>query len=181
MKGTRYTEEQIVRILGDVERGRSVAKTARQYGVSESTIHRWWKEFERMEISGVRRLRELETENVRLRRIVAQQVKQYADRIELPENGVGVVVAVNGKMEMADVFDKPDTLQRLWGKLVRGYAVGALDRRGEKTTRKKPAPESARQFLRRASRASMERYDAPGVGEDVRIRRGGSRGGCVGL
>ena len=73
MKGTRYTEEQIVRILGDVERGRSVAKTARQYGVSEGTIHRWWKKFEGMEISGVRRLRELETENVRLKRIVARR------------------------------------------------------------------------------------------------------------
>ena len=73
MKGTRYTEEQIVRILGEVESGRSVAETARQYGVSEGTIHRWRKKFGGMDISEVRRLKELEGENARLKRIVAQQ------------------------------------------------------------------------------------------------------------
>jgi len=100
---------------------------------------------------------------------VEEQVRGYAERIELPQNAVGVVVAVNDKIQLADVFDKPDTLGKLWGKLIRGYAVGALDRRGEKAAKKKPAPESAREFLRRASEAKTERYDAPGVGEDVRI------------
>ncbi|MEA3400604.1 MAG: transposase [Armatimonadota bacterium] len=73
MKGKRYSEEQIVRILGEVEGGRSIAETARQYGVSEGTIYRWRKKFGGMEISEVRRLKELEAENARLRRIVAQQ------------------------------------------------------------------------------------------------------------
>ena len=73
MKGKRYTEEQIVRILGEVGGGRSIAETARQYGVAEGTIYRWRKQFGGMEISEVRRLKELEAENARLRRIVAQQ------------------------------------------------------------------------------------------------------------
>lgn len=73
MKGTRYSEEQIVRILGEVTGGRSTAETARQYGVSEGTIYRWRKKFGGMEIPEVRRLKELEAENARLRRIVAQQ------------------------------------------------------------------------------------------------------------
>lgn len=73
MTGKRYSEEQIVRILGEVEGGRSIAETARQYGVSEGTIYRWRKKFGGMEISEVRRLKELEAENARLRRIVAQQ------------------------------------------------------------------------------------------------------------
>ncbi len=73
MKGKRYTEEQIVRILGEVSSGRSIAETARQYSVSEGTIYRWRKKFGGMEISEVRRLKELEAENARLRRIVAQQ------------------------------------------------------------------------------------------------------------
>ncbi len=73
MKGKRYTEEQIVRILGEVDTGRSVADTARQYGVAEGTIYRWRNKFGGMEISEVRRLKELEAENARLRRIVAQQ------------------------------------------------------------------------------------------------------------
>ena len=73
MKGNRYTEEQIVRILGGVESGPSVAETARQYGVSEGTIYRWRNKFGGMEISEVRRLKELEAENARLGRIEAQQ------------------------------------------------------------------------------------------------------------
>jgi len=73
MKGRRYSEEQSVRILGEVQSGRSIAETARQYGVSEGTSYGWRKKFGGMEISVVRRLKELEAENARLRRIVAQQ------------------------------------------------------------------------------------------------------------
>jgi len=57
--------------------------------------------------------------------------------------------------------------------------MGTLDRRGEKATKKKTAPESARQFLRRASEARMARYDAPGVGEDIRIRGEGVEGAAL--
>ena len=73
MKSRRYSEEQIVRILGEIGSGRSVTETARQYGVAEATIYRWREKFGGMEVSEVRRLRELEAENARLRRIVAQQ------------------------------------------------------------------------------------------------------------
>jgi len=45
MKSRRYSEEQIVRILGEIGSGRSVAETARQYGVAEATIYRWRERF----------------------------------------------------------------------------------------------------------------------------------------
>ena len=83
MKGTRYSEEQIVRILGEVEAGRSIAETSRQYGVSEGTIHRWRKRFGGMELSEVKRLRELEAENARLKGIVADQALDIAALKEL--------------------------------------------------------------------------------------------------
>ena len=83
MKGTRYSEEQIVRILGEVEGGRSIAETARQYGVAEGTIHRWRKQFGGLELSEVKRLRELEAENARLKRIVADQALDIAALKEL--------------------------------------------------------------------------------------------------
>jgi len=73
MKGKRYTEEQVVRILGEVESGQSLAQTAHDYAISEATIHRWRKQFGMMEISELQRLKELEAENRRLKRIVAQQ------------------------------------------------------------------------------------------------------------
>jgi len=72
-KGKRYSEEQIIRILREVENGKSVAEAVRQYGVSEATVYRWRSKYGGMERSELQRLRELEEENRRLKRIVAQQ------------------------------------------------------------------------------------------------------------
>ena len=73
-KGTRYSEEQIIRILKDVEAGTSVAEVCRKYRVSEQTVYRWRSKYGGLETSELQRLRELETENARLKKIVAQQV-----------------------------------------------------------------------------------------------------------
>lgn len=72
-KGTRYKEEQIIRILKEVESGTTVAGVCRQYGVSEQTVYRWRSKYGGIETSELHRLRELEAENSRLKRIVAQQ------------------------------------------------------------------------------------------------------------
>ena len=74
MKGKRYSTEQIIGILKEIEAGASVAETARKHGTSEATIYIWRKKFGGMEISDARRLRELERENARLKKIVAQQM-----------------------------------------------------------------------------------------------------------
>ncbi len=73
-KGTRYSEEQIIRILKEVESGTSVTEVCRKYGVSEQTVYRWRNRYGGLETSELQRLRELETENARLKKIVAQQV-----------------------------------------------------------------------------------------------------------
>jgi len=73
MKRKRYSEEQIVRILREIESGQSMAETSRKYGVHEQTIYRWRAKYEGMEVSDVRRMKELEEENRRLKKIVAQQ------------------------------------------------------------------------------------------------------------
>jgi len=73
MKGKRYTEEQIIRILREAEAGKSVAQVCREHGVSEFSFYRWRNKFGEMDVSEARRLRELEAENARLKRIVAQQ------------------------------------------------------------------------------------------------------------
>jgi putative transposase len=72
--GKRYSEEQIIRILDEVRQGKAVAEVARSYGVSENTIYRWKSRFGEMSREELHRLRELEAENARLKRIVAQQV-----------------------------------------------------------------------------------------------------------
>jgi len=71
--GKRYSEEQIIRILDEVGGGKAVAEVARTYGVSENTIYRWKSRFGEMNRNELHRLRELEAENARLKRIVAQQ------------------------------------------------------------------------------------------------------------
>ena len=73
-KGTRYKEEQIIRILKEVESGISVTEVCRKYGVAEQTVYRWRNKYGGLETSELQRLRELEAENSRLKRIVAQQV-----------------------------------------------------------------------------------------------------------
>ena len=70
----RFSEEQIVRILRQAERAeQTVAEVCKQQGISEQTWYRWKKKFGQMDVPDVRRLRELEKENSRLKRIVAER------------------------------------------------------------------------------------------------------------
>lgn len=71
MKGKRYTEEQIIRILKEVESGRAVSEVCRAHGVSEQTVYRWRNKYGGLEVPELRRLKELEEENRRLKHVVA--------------------------------------------------------------------------------------------------------------
>jgi putative transposase len=71
--GKRYSEEQILGILREVETGTSVLEVCRKYGVSENTVYRWKSKFGDMNAEQLRQLRQLESENARLKKIVAQQ------------------------------------------------------------------------------------------------------------
>ena len=82
-KGIRYKEEQIIRILKEVENGISVSEVCRKYGVAEQTVYRWRSKYGGLETSELQRLRELEAENSRLKRIVAQQALDIDVLIEV--------------------------------------------------------------------------------------------------
>ncbi len=73
MKGKRFTEEQIIRILQEAETGLAVADVCRKHNCSEQSFYRWKSKFGGMEVSEVKRLRELERENGELKKIVAEQ------------------------------------------------------------------------------------------------------------
>jgi transposase-like protein len=77
MKRTRHTPEQVIRKLRDADRmlaeQKSIAEIAKELGVSENTYHRWRNQFGGMKADDVKRLKELERENQRLKRIVANQ------------------------------------------------------------------------------------------------------------
>jgi putative transposase len=71
MKKSRYTEEQIAFALKQAELGTSVAEVCRKMGVSEATFFRWKQKFSGLGPSELRRLRQLEEENTKLRKLVA--------------------------------------------------------------------------------------------------------------
>lgn len=71
MKGSRFTDEQILRVIKAVEGGLPVADACRQFGVSRNTLYAWRKKYSGLEVSDAKRLRTLEQENRQLKRIVA--------------------------------------------------------------------------------------------------------------
>jgi len=71
MKRGQFTEEQIIGILKEVEAGQKVTEVCRKYGVSPATYQRWRSAYGGLEVSQMKRLRQLEDENRRLKHIVA--------------------------------------------------------------------------------------------------------------
>ena len=71
MKKTRFTESQIVTILKQQESGISVKDLCREHGISDATFYNWKAKYGGMELSELRRTKDLEEENARLKRIVA--------------------------------------------------------------------------------------------------------------
>jgi putative transposase len=71
MKKVRFTETQIISILKQQEAGRSIKDLSREHGVSEATVYNWKAKYGGMEANEVKRAKELEDENSRLKRIVA--------------------------------------------------------------------------------------------------------------
>jgi putative transposase len=69
----RHSEEQIIRILKEAESGMPVADLLRQYNISQGTFYRWKAKFGGMDVSEAKRLKALEEENSRLKRLVAEQ------------------------------------------------------------------------------------------------------------
>src|SRR3546814_13326231 len=71
MKRARFTEEQIIGVLKEVEAGAKTADLARRHGVSEATIYNWKAKYGGLEVSEAQRLRSLEDENAKLKRLLA--------------------------------------------------------------------------------------------------------------
>ena len=71
MRKSRFSEEQIIKVLKEKEAGAKVADLCRRHGISEQTFHRWKAKFGGLEINEARRLKQLEDENRRLKHLVA--------------------------------------------------------------------------------------------------------------
>jgi putative transposase len=78
MKRSRYTEEQIIGILKEQEAGVPVAELCRKHGMSDATFYNWKSKYGGLEVSEAKRLRSLETENAKLKRLLADAMLDNA-------------------------------------------------------------------------------------------------------
>lgn len=73
MKKSKFTEAQIIKVLDSQKGGKKVSDICREYGISEPTFYSWKSKYSGMTLSELQRMKELELENSRLKRIVADQ------------------------------------------------------------------------------------------------------------
>ena len=78
MKARRFTEEHVISILKHADAGQPVAQLCREHGVSEATFPRWKSTYGGLEVNEARRLKHLEEENTRLKRLLAEAMLRNA-------------------------------------------------------------------------------------------------------
>ena len=78
MRLSRFTEEQIIAILAEQERGMKTAELCRKHGISQNTFYKWKARFGGLDVSDARRLKSLEMENARLKRLLADAMLDNA-------------------------------------------------------------------------------------------------------
>ena len=76
MKKTRFTESQIIKAIKENEQGRKVEDISRELGINPGTFYNWRKKYSGMEVSQLKELKELQSENSKLKRMYAEQALQ---------------------------------------------------------------------------------------------------------
>ena len=83
MKRSRFTEEQIIGVLKEHQAGLGTAELCRRHGISPATFYQWRSRYGGLEVSEARRLRSLEEENTRLKKLLAEQMLDVATLKEM--------------------------------------------------------------------------------------------------
>jgi putative transposase len=78
MKKKRFTEQQIIGVLKEAEAGMKVAEVCRKHGISDATYYNWKAKFSGMTVSEAQRLKQLESENARLKKLLAESMLDIA-------------------------------------------------------------------------------------------------------
>ena len=83
MRKSRFTDEQIIGILKEHQAGLSATELCRKYGISDATFYTWRKKYGGMEVSETKRLKALEEENARLKRLLAESMMDVSTLREM--------------------------------------------------------------------------------------------------
>lgn len=83
MKRNRFSEEQIIGILKEHQAGATVADLCRKHGVSDATFYKWRSKFGGMEVSDAKKLKALEAENAKLKKLLAEQMMDVSTLKEM--------------------------------------------------------------------------------------------------
>ena len=83
MKKSRFTEEQIIGVLKEHQAGLSAAELCRKHGISDATFYNWRSKYGGMEVSEAKRLKQLEDENAKLKRLLAESVMDVSTLREM--------------------------------------------------------------------------------------------------
>ena len=83
MKRSRFSEEQIIGILREHQAGAKIVDLCRQHGISDATFYKWKAKYGGMEVSDAKKLKALETENARLKKLLTEHVLDVATLREL--------------------------------------------------------------------------------------------------
>ena len=89
MKRSRFSEEQIIGILKEHQAGMTPAELSRKHGISDATFYTWRKKYGGMDVSDAKRLKVLEEENAKLKKLLAEQMMDVSTLREMLTMGAG--------------------------------------------------------------------------------------------
>ena len=98
---------------------------------------------------------------------------EFCQAFTITDNQVGALFAINGEIQGFEFFDATSTLEKIFPKLIRSYAIDAIEKRSDSSDKKNSADKieikEVKEFLQRVSNCEFESYPATGLGEDVRF------------
>jgi putative transposase len=117
----RFTEEQIIGFLREADVGLPIKELCRKHGFSEASYYLWRSKFGGMSVPDAKRLKELETENTRLKKLLAEQMLENEVIGFYPVSTDGLIKAENSRSHRATLRRKHDVPDELLSRLLANY------------------------------------------------------------